>query len=122
MYSSGTKSSKAYTICHREKCAEIKRALLIISCDIQVKVVGNNGGNVVVLAGGCEEVVGKDGEGFGFVEIEPIGDGSENIHNKEEASSHIGGGEPRASKGASEVGGNGGPVEPDCGDSEAVKA
>ena len=122
MYSSGTKCSKAYTICHSEKGGEIKRPFLVISCGIKVKVGGDDGGDVVFLAGGSEEFVGENGEGLGFVDIEPIADGSENIHDKEEASSDVGGGEPGASKGASEVGGDGGPVNPHGGDSKSVKA
>lgn len=122
MDSSGRKCSKAYTICHSEKCAEVKRPLFLISCDIKVKVAGDYGGDIVLLACGCEEIIGEDGEGFGFVDIEPIADGSQNIHDKDEANSHIGCGEPRACKGASKVGGNGGPVKPHCSNSKPVKA
>lgn len=78
--------------------------------------------DVVLLAVGLIELVGKYCKSFGLVDIKPVTYGGQHIHDKHKSSSNVGRGEPRACEWASEVGGDSGPVEAQSADAKPVKA
>lgn len=122
MHDGGAEGGKANAISHDEEGAEMKLALLLIGGAVEVEVGVDDAGDVVNLAGVGEEVLGEDGEDFGVVDVGPVADGGDDVHDEEEADGDVGGGEPRAGEGAAEVGRDGGPVEADGGDAEAMEA
>lgn len=119
MHHSCSQGSKAHTISHGKEGAHVKRAFLLISFHIEIEVGVNDAGNVVDTSLGSEEVRGEDGEGLGIVQIVPVGEWGEHIHDKHKAGCNIRSGEPRAGQRAAEVRGDSGPVEPDNGNAKA---
>lgn len=113
---------KADAVGHCEECAQVERTILLVGLDVEVEVGVYDAGDVVALPGGCEEAIGEDGEGLGVVEVEPVRSGRDDIHDERKASRDIGSGKPRAGQGAAEVGGDGGPVQADGADAEAMEA
>lgn len=122
MHHSCSQSSKAHTTSHGKEGAHVKRAFLLISFHIKIEVGVNDAGNVVDTSLGSEELRGEDGEGLGIVQIVPVGEGGEHIHDEHKAGCNIGGGEPRAGQRAAEVRGDRRPVEADDGNAEAGEA
>lgn len=68
--------------------------------------------DIVFLTRRREEIVREYGEGFGFVDIKPVTDGSQNIHDEDKSCSNICCGKPWACKRATKVRRDGGPVDP----------
>lgn len=118
----GCKRSEADAISHGKEGAQIERAFLLVCRDVELEVRVYNAGDVVALASGREETVGENGEGLGIVEVEPVGSRGDDVHDDNKAGGDVGGGEPGAGEGAAEVRGDGGPVEADGADAEAVEA
>ncbi|MQL92613.1 hypothetical protein Taro_025247 [Colocasia esculenta] len=56
-----------------------------------------------------------------FPEIEPVGNGCHDVHDKYETSSNIGCCKPWAGKWAPKVGRDGGPVKPNSADAKPIK-
>lgn len=92
----GGKSSESDTVSHGEESAKVQRAFFLIRIVIEVKILVDDGCNVVFLSAGGEEAIGKEREVFRIVDVEPVRKGSDDVHNHEETGGDIGGGEPWA--------------------------
>lgn len=118
----GSESREANAISHREEGAEVDRPFLLIGLDIKLEIGVDDACDVILLARRREELIGENGECLGIVHIEPIGDGSHDIHDDHESNGHICSGEPWAGKRAPEVGGNGRPVEAYDAEAKPIKS
>jgi len=92
----GGKSSKSDTVSHGEERAKIQRTFFLIRIVIEVEISVDDGCNVVLLAVGGEQAIGEEREVFGVVDVEPVGEGSDDVHDHEEAGGDVRGGEPWA--------------------------
>ena len=116
------KGCETDTIGDGKESAEVQRTILLIRLGIKLEVGVHDARDVVCLPGQGEEAIGKDGEVLRLVEVEPVSNGRDHLHDDEEPSSDIRGGEPGAGKGAPKVGGDGGPVETDRSNAESLEA
>lgn len=96
VYNCGRECRKSNSISHCKHCTEVKRTFAFISCRIKVEIRVDDTRNIVSLAGGGEEVIGKYRKGFGSIKIQPVANGYYNIHNQEESNSNIGSSKPWA--------------------------
>lgn len=116
------KGSETDSICDSKEGTEVQWAILLIRLCIEMEMGVDNAGDVILLPGRGEEAIRKDGEVLRLVEVEPVSNGCDYVHDEEEPCSNICSGEPGASKGAPEVGGDGGPVETNRSNAEATQA
>lgn len=79
----------------------------------------NNAWYIVFLPSRGEEAIRKYGEILCLVEIKPVCNWCDYVHDDEEANTNIYSGKPWASKRAPKVGGDRWPVETDCTNAEA---
>ena len=84
------------SITHGEEGAQIQRTLFLVGHKIEMKVVVDDGGDVVGLTTGGEKPVREKGEILRLVEVQPVGRRSDDVHDDEIASGYVGGGEPWA--------------------------
>lgn len=122
MNNGSRKSSKANTICDSKESTNIKLPLSLISIRIKVKIGVNNGRNIVLLTHPCKQAIRKNGKCSSLVNIQPVADWSQNVHDEDIANCNIGSGKPWAGKWAAQVGGDGGPVQPNGSKAQPIKA
>lgn len=116
------KGRETNTVCDSKESAEVQWAILLVCLCIEMEMGVHDAGDVVLLPGRGEEAIREDGEVLRLVEVEPISNGCDYVHDEDEPCSNIRSGEPGASKGAPEVGGDGGPVETDRSNAKATQA
>ena len=115
------KRCETNSISHGEEGAQIERPLFLVGREIEMKVIVDDGGDVIGLAGGGEKPVRENGEILRLVEVQPVRRRSDDVHDEKEASSDVGGGEPGTGQWASKVSRYRGPVQAHCADTEPVK-
>ncbi|WVZ82810.1 hypothetical protein U9M48_030030 [Paspalum notatum var. saurae] len=116
------KGCKTDAICHSKESAEVKWAILLVRLCIEMEMGVHDIRDVVDLPSRGEEFIRKDGELFRVVEVEPVSNGRDYVHDEEEPRSNIRSGKPGAGKRAPKVGGDSGPVETDRCDAKAIEA
>lgn len=118
----GRERGKSNSISRCKKRAQIERAILLISLHIKMKVGIYNARDIVLLACSCEETIGEYGEGLGMVEVEPVCNRGDDVHDYPKADCHVGSRKPWAREGTAKVGRDGGPVQTDGTNAEAIEA
>lgn len=119
----GGEGGEAEAVGDGEEDAEVDIAVVVVVLDVE----GEGGGvedavEVVVLAGEVEEAGGEEGEAAGVVDVEPVSGGDENVDEGEIAGEDVEEDEGRGGHGASEEGGDGGPVDGEGTETEAVES
>lgn len=88
---------KSNSISERKKDTEVNSALLLVSRNVNLKLVVDNGGNIINLSISIEELRRENGELVGIVEVyAPVGQGKNRIYDDYIANKHINNGEERS--------------------------
>jgi len=122
MHNGSSECSKSNSIGHGKEGAQVESTLSLIRFKIKVEIRVYYGCDVINLTLLGEEFVGENGERFCMVHIQPIAEWSQNVHHKHESHGNVGGRKPWARQWASEVRGNGRPVQPNCSYTKPVQA
>ena len=115
------KRCETNTICDSKESAEVQWAILLVRLCIEMEMGIHDAGYVVLLPGQGEEAIRKDGEVLRVVEVEPVSNGCDYVHDDEEPCCNIRSGEPGAGERAPEVGGDCGPVKTDRSNAKALQ-
>ena len=105
------KGCETNTICDSKESAEVQWAILLVRFCVEMEMGIHDARYVVLLPGQGEEAIRKDGEVLRVVEVEPVSNGCDYVHDDEEPCCNIRSGEPGAGERAPEVGGDCGPVK-----------
>lgn len=104
-----------------EEWAEVQLPVVVIGGHIEVEVLGEHLGGVVLLACGREELVGEDREFPGVEGVEPpVAERDDDVDEHDEADGRVGDGRPRRHQRAAVVRGDARPVQGECADAQAV--
>jgi len=115
------KRCETNTICDSKESAEVQWAILLVRLCIEMEMGIHDAGYVVVLPGQGEEAIRKYGEVLRVVEVEPVCNGCDYVHDNKEPCGNIRSGEPGACERAPEVGGDSGPVKTDSSNAKALQ-
>lgn len=92
--------------------AEVDAAVLGVGLPIDLKLIVDDGGDIILVATGVVDIHGEEGEGLDSVEVEtPVGDGNDHVDDGNVSDGDVDNGEEGRDERAAEVGGDGGPVE-----------
>lgn len=104
-----------------EERAEVQLAIAVVGGHVEVEVLGEHLGGVVLLPGGREELVGEDGEPSGVERVElPVAERHDDVDEHDKADGRVGDGRPRRHQRAPVVRRDARPVEREGADAEAV--
>lgn len=112
MSKSSSNSGKAKAIGESKKHAQMDLSMLLILSQIKLKLVINNGSDVIKLTLSSEQFRGENWKGGGIVEVKaPICNGDSNVNDQNVAHKNIDNGEERADERAKQERGNSRPVK-----------
>lgn len=112
MSESRSHSGKPKAISESKKHAQMNLSMLLVLSQIKLKLVINNGSDVIKLTLSSEQFRGKDGESGSTVEVKaPICNGDSNVDDQSVAHKDIHNGEERANERAVQEGGDSRPVK-----------
>lgn len=105
-------SGKAKAISKCKKHTQMDLSMLLILGQIKLKLVINNGSDVIKLTLSSEQFRGENWEGGSIVEVKaPVSNGDSNVDDQSVAHKDIDNGEERADERAEQEGGDSRPVK-----------
>lgn len=94
MRDGGSDGGEAEPISECKECAKVNFPELVVCFHVKLKLIVDNGSNIVLCSIGHEQVRGEDGERLGVVEIEPpVRCGHDHIEEQHIAKKDVDGGE-----------------------------
>lgn len=104
-----------------EERAEVELPVAVVGGDVEVEVLGEHLGGVVLLPRRREELVGEDGEPAGVERVElPVAERHDDVDEHDESHGRVGDGRPRRHQRAAVVRRDARPVQREGADAEAV--
>ena len=122
MREGGGESSEADAIRDREEGTQMQLAVVVVRRGVEVEVLVNQAQHIVLLPRAREEVAGEDGESLGVVDVAPVEERGEHVHDEQEANKDVEDGEEGCPEGGSQEGGGCGPVQCEGPHSQALEA